>query len=45
MDTLFGDILKDFLCILLPKFVILLYEIWTMGAPRNLLSLTTRVRP
>ena len=45
VDTLFGGILKDILCILLPNFVLLLYEIGTMEAPRDLLSLTTRVRP
>ena len=45
VDTLFGEILKDFLRILLPKFVLLLYEIETMGAPQDVLSLTTRVRP
>ena len=45
VGTLFGEILKDFLCILLPKFVLLLYEIGTMGAPQDLLSLTTHVQP
>ena len=43
VDTLFGEILKDFLSILLPKFVLLLslYEFETVGASRDLLSLTT----
>ena len=47
VDTLFGEILKDFSCILLLKFVLLLslYEFGTMGAPRDLLNLTTCVRP